>query len=59
MSNVNAEKNDQMSLKEAGEYDRKTGQREKLTGWGRICKARHEANLKRPRKNDDNVEAVN
>jgi hypothetical protein len=30
----------QLSLREAGEFDRRTGQKEKLTGWGKIAKAR-------------------
>lgn len=32
-------KND-LSLKDAAAFDYATGQKEKLTGWGRICKER-------------------
>ena len=28
------------SLSQAGQYDKETGACEKLTGWGRVCKAR-------------------
>jgi hypothetical protein len=37
----------QLSLRQAGEYDKNTNQREKLTGWGRICKERQEKGISR------------
>lgn len=32
----------QLSLREAGEYDMQNGLKDKLTGWGIICKERAE-----------------
>lgn len=41
-----------MSLRECGKYDMENGLREKLTGWGKICKDRASKGLrKRARKN--------
>lgn len=42
-----AEKNNQMSLTEAGEYDKRTFQRDKLTAWGQLSKARREQGISR------------
>lgn len=33
-------KGQQLSLREAAEFDRKMGAREKLTGWGKIARER-------------------
>jgi hypothetical protein len=30
------------SLKQSGQYDMETGAKSKITGWGAICKERHE-----------------
>ncbi len=42
-------RNNQMSLKEAAAFDFRTGQREKLTGWGKVCRARAKLRLFRGR----------
>lgn len=34
----------EFSLREAAEFDMKNGARERLTGWGKICKDRFERN---------------
>lgn len=38
------------SLKEAGEFDARTNQKSKLTGWGRICKERNAAGISRKQR---------
>ena len=37
----------QLSLKQAGQYDHDNGLKFKLTGWGIICKQRHEKKISR------------
>lgn len=37
----------QMTLKECAQYDRKNGLKEKLTGWGIICKDRKDRGISR------------
>lgn len=37
----------QLSLRQAGEFDRQNNLAARLTGWGAICKARHAAGTSR------------
>lgn len=47
MQKPDTTKYQQLSLREAAEFDYRTGQREKLTGWGIISKARNKAGISR------------
>ncbi len=42
-----AQRNDQMTLSECAEYDRVTGQKDKLTGWGIVSRDRRERGISR------------
>lgn len=41
MSTTTVSKYKTLSLREAGKFDKEIGAREKLTGWGKVCKDRH------------------
>ena len=40
----------QMGLSECAEYDMKNNLRNKITGWGRICKERNEKGISRKQR---------
>lgn len=40
----------QMGLQECGQFDHQNGLKEKLTGWGIICKQRHEQGISRKQR---------
>lgn len=42
-----SKRNDQMTLTECAEFDHRTGQKGKLTGWGIISKDRRERGISR------------
>ncbi len=40
----------QMGLSECAEYDHKNGLKDKLTGWGIICKDRHDKGISKKQR---------
>lgn len=48
MDDFKPQNSQQLSCKEAGQFDHTHGLREKLTGWGAICKARAKKTQPRP-----------
>lgn len=51
MSNDQSNKrNDQMTLSECAAYDHANNLKDKLTGWGKICKDRHERGISRKQR---------
>lgn len=39
-----------MSLRECARFDHERGLRDKLTGWGRVCKDRHDRGVSRKQR---------
>lgn len=50
MTAQTTEKNDKMTLSECAAYDLRTNAKTRLTGWGLICKDRHDRGVSRKQR---------